>query len=140
MDNTLDKRFLGTGWAFPPEFHPSGRQVKLISHEADIRESLRILLFTNPGERVMQPTYGCGLRPRVFDTINDSTITLISDIIKRAILFFEPRVKLESVRVDTQRQYEGILDIVLDYTIRQTNTRSNMVYPFYYKEGTDIRS
>jgi phage baseplate assembly protein W len=140
MADALDKKFLGTGWAFPPEFDPSGRRVKLVSHEEDILESLRILMATSPGERVMQPTYGCGLKPRVFDSINDSTITLISDIIRRAVLFFEPRIILDGVRVDTGRQYEGVLDIVLDYTIRRTNTRHNMVYPFYYKEGTDIRS
>ncbi len=135
----MDKAFLGTGWAFPPEFGPNARQVKMVSREADIKESLRILLSTSPGERVMQPTFGCGLRPRVFDSINQSTISLISDIIRRAILFFEPRITLDTIRVDTQQQYEGVLNIFLEYTIRSTNNRNNMVYPFYFKEGTDIK-
>ena len=135
----MDNAFLGTGWAFPPEFGPHAGQVKMVSREVDIRESLRILLSTSPGERVMQPTFGCGLRPRVFDSINQSTITLISDIIRRAILFFEPRITLDTIQVDTQQQYEGVLNIFLAYTIRSTNNRNNMVYPFYFKEGTDIK-
>jgi hypothetical protein len=134
----MDKSFLGTGWAFPPEFDPGTRKAKLVSHGADIKESLAILLSTSPGERVMQPTFGCGLSTRMFDNINPGTITLISDIIKRAILFFEPRIRLDNIRVDTQSQYEGLLKIQLEYTIRSTNTRHNMVYPFYFREGTDI--
>jgi Bacteriophage baseplate protein W len=130
---------MGTGWAFPPEFSPNNRQVKMVSHEVDIKESLRILLSTSPGERVMQPTFGCGLRPRVFDRINQGTISLISDIIRRAILFFEPRITLDTIRVDTDKQYDGVVNIFLEYTIRSTNHRSNMVYPFYFKEGTDIK-
>ena len=60
MAEKQDKRFLGTGWAFPPEFHRYGEQagVKLVSEEEDIRESLGILLSTRPGERIMQPGYG----------------------------------------------------------------------------------
>ncbi len=135
----MDKSFLGIGWAFPPEFNPGTREVKMVSQEADIKESLGILLSTSPGERVMQPTFGCGLRPRIFDTINQSTISLISDIIRRGILFFEPRITLDTIRVDTQKQYDGVVNIFLEYTIRSTNNRNNMVYPFYFKEGTDIK-
>ena len=136
----MENAFMGTGWAFPPEFFPNNQQVKMVSHEADIKESLKILLSTSPGERVMQPTFGCGLRPRVFDSINQGTISLISDIIRRAILFFEPRITLDTIRVDTGKHYDGVLDIFLEYTIRSTNHRSNMVYPFYFKEGTDIKA
>lgn len=139
MNNTLDKAFLGRGWAFPPQFDLQNRQAKLVSHEQDIRESLGILLATAPGERVMQPTYGCGLKTRVFDNINDSTITLIRDIVKRAVLFFEPRISLDNIQVDTGQQYDGVLLIQLDYTVRTTNSRNNMVYPFYFREGTDIK-
>ncbi len=139
MDNTLDKAFLGRGWAFPPQFDLQSRQAKLVSHGQDIKESLVILLATAPGERVMQPTYGCGLKTRVFDNINDSTITLIRDIVKRAVLFFEPRISLDNIQVDTGQQYDGVLLIQLDYTVRTTNSRNNMVYPFYFREGTDIK-
>jgi phage baseplate assembly protein W len=135
----IDKSFLGTGWAFPPEFNKKANNVKLVSEEEDIRESLHILLFTSPGERIMQPSYGCGLRSMTFESISESTITELKDIVERGILFFEPRVTLNAVRIDTGRVYDGMLEIVLDYTVRSTNSRSNMVYPFYFKEGTNIR-
>ena len=135
----IDKSFLGTGWAFPPEFNKKANDVKLVSEEEDIQESLYILLSTSPGERIMQPSYGCGLRSMTFESVSESTITELKDIVERAILFFEPRVTLDAVRVDTGRVYDGVLEIILDYTVRTTNSRNNMVYPFYFKEGTNIR-
>ena len=139
MATEKDRAFLGTGWAFPPEFTALRREVKLVSEEEDIEQSLRILLSTRPGERVMQPSYGCDLDAMVFETINESTVTRMRAVIDRAVLFFEPRIRLDYVDVDTNAAIEGILYITLQYTIRGTNTRANMVYPFYQDEGTDIR-
>jgi len=137
----IDKDFLGVGWSFPPEFHKQTNAfgVKMVSGEEDIAESLRILLSTVPGERIMQPTYGCGLHAMVFETINESTITELKDIIERSVLFFEPRITLESIDIDTDESLEGSLKIQLNYTVRKTNTRSNIVYPFYYLEGSQVR-
>ena len=132
--------FLGVGWAFPPEFNNTTQEVKTVSETDDIQESLHILLSTFPGERVMQPTYGCELRTMVFETLNESTVTAIKDMIERAILFFEPRIRLNEIHLETGKLMEGFITIVLEYTVRATNTRSNMVYPFYFNEGTDILS
>jgi len=133
----IDLSFLGTGWHFPPEFSRRG-QVSMVSAEEDIRQSLLILLGTTPGERVMQPTFGCGLKSQVYENINESTITILKDLIKRAILFFEPRVILHSIEIDQSSSYEGYLRIHLHYSIISTNTRHNIVYPFYFREGTDV--
>lgn len=137
----IDKDFLGVGWSFPPEFHKQTNAfgVKMVSAEEDIAESLRILLSTVPGERIMQPTYGCGLHAMVFESINESTITELKDIIERSVLFFEPRITLESIDIDTDESLEGSLKIQLNYIVRTTNTRSNIVYPFYYLEGSQVR-
>ena len=137
----IDNNFLGVGWSFPPEFHKQTNAfgVKMVAYEEDIAESLRILLSTVPGERIMQPTYGCGLHAMVFETINESTITELKDIIERSVLFFEPRITLESIDIDAEDSLEGSLKIQLNYTVRQTNTRSNIVYPFYYLEGSQVR-
>ena len=136
---TIDRSFLGQGWSFPPEFNKRSKTLKTVAEEDDIRESLRILLATTPGERIMQPTYGCRLNALLFESINESTITEIRDIIERAILFFEPRINLDEVRFDLDQEINGLLKINLFYTIRGTNSRSNMVYPFYFLEGTNIR-
>lgn len=130
--------FLGTGWNFPPSFvkHGGGMQANMLSDEEDIYQSLLILLRTSPGERVMNPTYGCGLRDMLFEGIDESAITEIKDIIERAILFFEPRITLQRIDVQTDEVLEGRVDIQLFYTVRTTNTRSNIVYPFYFREGS----
>ena len=110
----------------------------MVSQDEDIRESLEILLSTSPGERVMNPAYGCGLKLMIFENISESTITEITDVIERAILFFEPRITLDSIDVNTEDMYGGLIKIQLNYTIRTTNSRSNMVYPFYFQEGMNI--
>lgn len=135
-----DKAFLGTGWGFPPEFHKFNGEleVKMVTEELDVKESLNILMSTRIGERVMQPTYGCDLNTMVFDSINESTVTEIKDVIERAVLFFEPRITLHNIDVNTEAAYEGRLLIQLNYTVRKTNTRSNIVYPFYYLEGSQV--
>ncbi len=111
----------------------------MVSEDKDIRESLRIIFSTAPGERLMHPTFGCSLKKMVFEHINETIRTQIKDLIERAVLFFEPRITLLRVEVDETEINQGRLLIQLEYLIRTTNSRSNMVYPFYFQEGTDIR-
>lgn len=140
------KAFLGTGWAFPPAFHAAAKTVVMVSAEEDIRQSLRILLGTTPGERVMQPTYGCDLRRFVFEIINQSTLTDIKDVITRATLLFEPRIILDLITIEEGGDHQpgqpyvpdGVLKVKLDYTVISTNTRSNMVYPLYLSQATSV--
>lgn len=134
----MDDSFLGTGWAFPPAFGQAGRKAALVSAEDDIRQSLYILFSTTPGERVMQPTYGCDLRSLAFAGMDASTLTAMEDMIRRAVLFFEPRIDLDRIDFDDSQAIEGILALHLHYTVRSTNSRSNMVYPFYFLEGTNL--
>ncbi len=134
-----ERSFLGTGWAFPPSFKKDGEQTAMVSNEEDIRQSIMILLTTKPGERIHRPEYGCGIHTMVFEIINTTTLTIIEDLISKAILMYEPRITLNSVSFDHSEEYEGILTVLLDYTVRLTNTRSNMVFPFYFKEGTNLR-
>ncbi|WP_202427495.1 GPW/gp25 family protein [Duganella margarita] len=134
----VDLSFLGTGWSFPPQFSRRGT-VHMVSAHEDIRDSLRILLGTTPGERVMQPSFGCGLKSQVYEEINESTLTILKDVIRRAILFFEPRVVLNHILDDSSMAIEGRIDFNIHYTVISTNTRHNIVYPFYLREGTDVQ-
>jgi phage baseplate assembly protein W len=131
------RSFLGTGWDFPPTFERGPNGVRMISDEDDIRSSLSILLSTTIGERRMQPRYGCNLQRMVFEPANTTLQAYIKDLINIAILYFEPRVILNDVVLAPQ-SLEGRIDILLSYTIAKTNTRSNLVYPFYRVEGTEI--
>ncbi len=140
MSEDQNNSFLGKGWGFPPRFERNNGvlELQMVSLEADIQESIAILLATSPGERVMQPSFGCGLKGMVFENIDESTITEIKDLVERALLFFESRITLDNIRIDVDQLYDGLINIHLDYTIRSINTRSNIVYPFYIQEGTDV--
>lgn len=130
--------FLGIGWSFPPRFEKSSQGIYMPRAEEDIREAIFVLLSTQPGERVMNPDFGCDLQSQVFKQIDTSTINQIKDLIATAILYFEPRIRLEEIQVDTSREMDGRLDIHLEYTVLQVNSRTNMVYPFYFIEGTNL--
>ncbi len=129
--------FLGIGWGFPPTFGKNIKSVEMISDEVDINSSLEILLSTDLGERIMQPTYGCDLRRLLFEPLDTSLKAYIKNLIKTAILYFEPRIRLEKISLEAKPNH-GIIEITLEYTIRTTNSRYNFVYPFYLNEGTNI--
>lgn len=133
-----ENTFLGTGWAFPPEFDKLTKENAMVSDEEDIKESLYILISTSPGERVMNPSYGCDIKSRVFDTVTQGMLTVLKDSLTKSILFFETRIKLNFIEIDTSDMTDGVLYITIDYTVRTTNNRSNMVYPYYFIEGTNV--
>lgn len=130
--------FLGKGWGFPPSFDEKTLSVEMVSDEADIHQSLFILFSTSPGERIMNPHYGCDLNKMVFEKISDSLRSSIISTVSNAILHFEPRITVENVEVIVVSHEDGLLHIMVDYTIIQTNSRRNIVYPYYLLEGTNI--
>ena len=137
-NNNPYKSFLGTGWSFPPEFNKDAAQVRMSSDEQDIEESLHILLSTRLGERIMRPDFGCDLSNMVFEPLNITVKTYISNLVETAILYFEPRILLNSVDMATDSNNEGLVKIIVDYTISATNSRRNFVYPFYINEGSSV--
>lgn len=131
-----DQSFLGTGWSFPPAFTEGGANVKLISGPEDIHQSLQILLSTQLGERVMQDEYGCNLNYLLFEEIDQSLVNTITSMVTDAILYHEPRISMDNLDVSESETQQGLLLISIDYTIRSTNSRFNMVYPFYINEAS----
>lgn len=132
------KSFLGIGWNFPPKFNKETASTTMVADEADIEQSLKIILFTSYGERIMLPEFGSNLMSSVFDSVDSVMINVLKDNITQAVLEFEPRVTLNEVHIDETDVYDGIIRIKLDYTIRKINVRTNIVFPFYFKEGTNI--
>lgn len=127
--------FLGVGWHFPPTFTASGADVRLVTGVDDIHESLQILLSTAQGERIMQEDFGCDLRGFLFEGINQGLINRLSRLLEDAILYHEPRITLEDLKITESKDVTGLLLINLVYTVKSTNSRYNMVYPFYLDEG-----
>jgi uncharacterized protein len=130
--------FLGIGWGFPPEFKKSIKSVVMISDEEDIKSSLEILLSTKVGERIMQPKYGCNMDELIFNPLNRTLKTYMIELIKTAILYHESRIDVEKIDITQGDELSGEFLVVLDYIVRATNSRINIVYPFYKNEGTDI--
>jgi phage baseplate assembly protein W len=130
----MAKEFLGRGWKFPLSMDADG-QIAVSEYEEDIREAIGIILGTSKGERVMRPDFGCGIHDFVFEVLNTSTQTLITNSVKDALTQWEPRIQLIEVKVSTENINEGKLMINIDYKVRSTNNSFNLVYPFYLGGG-----
>ena len=130
-----DNNFLGRGWSFPPSFSAGGADVATVAGEDDIEQSLGLLLATRRGERVMLPDFGCDLAEFLFEEISPALVGQVRDLVSDAILNHEPRVLLNSVEVSDERAGEGLLLIEIDYQVRATNSRYNLVFPFYLREA-----
>ncbi len=128
-----DKVILGVGWSFPPL--PSGNgEVATVAYEEDIRQAIQIILGTAPGERVMRPDFGAGLKALVFEPINTTTAALARKRVEDALIRWEPRIDQVTVEV-TSDPPMGRLMIEITYRVRVTNIFYNLVYPFYLVEG-----
>lgn len=130
--------FLGKGWGFPPHFDHNTKAVKLTTGTEDINKSLHILLSTRLGERIMLPEYGCNLEELIFQSLDITLKTYIKDLISTAILYHEPRIDVTKIELDTTNELEGKILIHIEYIVRTTNSRANMVFPFYKVEGSEV--
>ena len=136
MENT--NSFLGRGWAFPPTFKRQTRSVELVEDEADILNSLEILLSTRRNERIMLPGYGCNPDELLFKPLDLALKTYLADQIKTAILYHEPRIDVTRVSMEESGMQDGVVLIKVEFVVRKTNSRKNMVYPFYKNEGNEL--
>jgi hypothetical protein len=129
--------FLGRGFGFPPSF--SNGEVRMVEDEVDIHESLTILFGTAPGERILAPLFGLDLSPLLFEPLSTTLRTLLQDRITTALLIHEPRIRVLELAVDDARALEGVLQIRLDYAVRSTNSRFNLVFPYYLGDANEVR-
>ena len=133
---TAPGSFLGNGWSFPPSFSADGAEVAMVSGVEDVHQSLQILLATRTGERPMQETFGCNLDAALFGAINQALINQIKGLLNDAIINHEPRIKLHDVDVSRSKTEAAAVEIRITYTVLGTNSRYNMVFPFYLNEAS----
>ena len=134
------KSFLGTGWSFPPDFSKIENSVQMVSDVTDIEDSIRIILSTTPGERIMQPEFGCDLKRLVFEIIDSTLLASLDHLIYHALLNFEPRITFLNTEVLNMDSPDGKLLIQINFKVIITNSRHNIVFPFYLLEGTNVSS
>ena len=126
--------FLGRGWSFPPRFDAGGA-VAMVEDEQDIAESLRILFGTQRGERVLESRYGLDMHEILFDPMSTTMRALLEERVRIGILLYEPRIEPLAVKVASPDPLSGELAIEIEYRVRATNSRYNLVLPYY--DGRD---
>jgi phage baseplate assembly protein W len=127
----MQDNFLGVGWGFPFAIDESSESVALAEYEVSIQQSIRIILETSRGERVMRPDFGCGLQEMVFEVNNASTRGTVTSMVREALLKWEPRIEVLDVEANASGTHGEMLLINIEYLVRATDTRFNLVYPFY---------
>lgn len=129
-ENRLDREFLGQGLAFPLQVNPRG-EIALARGERDIEQSIRIILGTAPGERVMRPEFGCRAHELLFEPRNAATSGLMVEYVEQALRRWEPRIQVQKVRVANAPRQDGALLVEISYQIKSTHDERSIVYPFF---------
>ncbi len=122
--------FVGRGWTFPPSVDARGR-IALAGGIEEIEGAMRMVLLTAPGERVMRPEFGCRAWDYVFQPMNPNTLGMIETAVEEALRRWEPRVTVEAVDASEDRSQPGSVSVAVEYSVRETNDRRNLVVPFY---------
>tara|TARA_Y100001954_G_C15656752_1_gene525547 strand:- start:164 stop:574 length:411 start_codon:yes stop_codon:yes gene_type:complete len=136
----MDKKsFLGIGWSFPPNFNNQSANIDTVTKEVDIKQSLEIYFNTKLGERIMRPDYGCVVHNRLFDKLDPSILDILTFELTQNIGLIEPRIIVEKIDINKTDINNGLIEIIVDYTIITTNVRDNIVYPYYINEGTHLK-
>ncbi len=132
----MSERFLGVGWRYPVQLDERGG-IALARHEEDVREAIWIILATAPGERLMHPDFGCGIHDYVFAPNNAHTAGQVASRVEEALVRWEPRIELEGVDVRADAGDATRMLVRIDYRVRSTDSRFNLVYPFYLERGEE---
>jgi phage baseplate assembly protein W len=122
--------FIGAGWAFPLGVAPQGG-IALVRREVELEQAMRLILSTYPGERPMRPLFGSRIRDFVFRSVNMETISELSQVVRDALVQWEPRVDVENVVITPDPNDHSTLYIDIQYRPKDTNDRRNLVFPFY---------
>jgi phage baseplate assembly protein W len=128
------REFLGVGWKFPLQVTPGGT-IAQAKYEQRIEESIYLILSTAKGERVMLPDFGCGIHELVFASNNTTTIALVVQKVREALVAFEPRIDVLDISAESAPDQLNLLLIRINYRVRANNARGNLVYPFYIRES-----
>lgn len=131
------KSFIGNGLNFPLRVDARG-QLMLVTGAEDIDQSIRIILGTRPGERVMRPTFGCQAYELLFEPRNAATISLLQEYVDEALRMWEPRIDVQSVTVTASNEFDGALVAEIEYMIKANHDIRNLVYPFFIEPEQEI--
>ena len=132
-----EKKFLGKGLNFPINTDARG-QLELVTGSKDIEQSIRIIIGTRPGERVMRPTFGCRAHELIFEPRSPSTISLLQEYVHDALRIWEPRIDVLQVTVVTDDSGGSALLAKIEYQIKATHDVRSIVYPFFIEDEPEV--
>jgi len=130
LSTTPTSDFVGRGFSWPLGVDHTGA-IALTRPGGDLEDSIRVVLLTAPGERLMRPQFGCRIWDLMFEPVNANLLGLISQAVRDALAQWEPRIEVEDVTPEQDEQSSGTVQIRIAYRVRATNDRRNLVYPFY---------
>lgn len=133
----MPAKFLGVGWSFPVavELDEGKRRFAVAEYEESVRQAIWIILATAKGERVMRPDFGCGIHELVFAVNDSATRGLAEYEVREALRLWEPRIEVLQVKATAGGSQGEQLLIGIDYRVRATDDRFNLVYPFYLERS-----
>ena len=125
-----DGSFVGRGFSWPLEVDHTGA-IRLTDGADELDRSIRVVLLTAPGERLMRPDFGCRIWDLLFEPVTPNLLGLIAEAVRDALARWEPRVVVEDVQPTPDPDDAALIRISITYQICATNDRRNLVYPFY---------
>ncbi|WP_370250062.1 GPW/gp25 family protein [Nocardioides sp.] len=125
-----DGAFVGRGFSWPLEVDHTG-SIRLTDGVPDLDAAIRIVLSTSPGERVMRPQFGCRIWDLLFEPVTGNLLGLINEAVRDALAQWEPRIAVEQVYSEPDPHDHSRVAVHIDYRVRVTNDRRNLVFPFY---------
>jgi phage baseplate assembly protein W len=125
----MANEFLGRGWGFP--IGVDNGRISEVGQDAKIRQAIEIILRTAPGERVTRPDFGCGIHDLVFETLSNDMLGRVISAVTTALATWEPRIDVLDVTTQQDAEQPNRILIEIDYRVRSTNSRFNLVFPFY---------
>jgi len=122
---------LGRGWAFPPSFDKQANDVAMLEGEADLQNSVHVIIHTKLGERILRAEFGSTIHDLIFEPLNENIKTYMAASLKNALELNEPRIEVLDITLEQENPTIGRVDIAVAYRSIETNVTNNLVVPFY---------
>jgi phage baseplate assembly protein W len=129
--------FLGVGWGFPVARVPSGdaadghQRLAQARYDDSVRQGVLLVLSTAKGERLMRPGFGCAIHELLFAPNDATTRGMAESAVRDALRQWEPRIELLRVTAEARGAQHELLEVSVDYRVAKTDSRFNLVFPFY---------
>lgn len=133
----MNQKFTGTGWSFPIEPTKQMGKIKMSQDEQLIEESIKTIILTRKGERLMRPNFGCDIHDYTFETIDYTNLKQMETVVEEALILWEPRITELDIVAEEHPTQDGCVLIEINFVIRSTNNPHNLVFPFYLTEGME---